>query len=126
MLNYWNKSLHVVRVSLCGMQCFNLNEQTVKILGIHFSYNKKLEEKKNYIAKIENVFKVWRMRDLTMEGKFVIFESLAIISNVVHLALIKAVPICDAEQLNIIEKTLFGKEKKTKIKHSTLRRRYVL
>ena len=116
MLNYWNKSLHGVRVSLCGMQCFNLNEQTVKILGIYFSYNKKLEEKKNYIAKIKNAFKVWKMRDLTMEEKFVIFESLAIISNVVYLALIKAVPICDAEQLNIIEKNFIWQGKKNKNK----------
>ena len=27
-----------------AMQCINLNKETVKILGIHFSYNKKLEE----------------------------------------------------------------------------------
>ena len=33
-----------VRVALCGMQCINLNKETVQILGIHFSYNKKLEE----------------------------------------------------------------------------------
>ena len=31
------------------MQCINLNEETVKIMGIHFSYNKKLEEKNSLI-----------------------------------------------------------------------------
>ena len=39
----------------------NLNGKTVKILGIHFSYKKMLEEEKNFnifIAKIENVLKV--------------------------------------------------------------------
>ena len=77
------------------MQCIIINEETVKILGINFSHNKKLEEEKsfnNHIAKIENVLRVWRMRDLTIEGKIVIFKSLAI-SKIVHLALIKTVPI---------------------------------
>ena len=30
-------ALKGVRVVLCGLQCINLNEETVKILGIHFS-----------------------------------------------------------------------------------------
>ena len=50
-----------VRVALCSMKCINLNKKTVKILGIHFSYNKKLEERKsfnNHIAKMENVLRV--------------------------------------------------------------------
>ena len=82
-------------MALCGMQCIIINEETVKILGINFSHNKKLEEEKsfnNHIAKIENFLRVWRMRDLTIEGKIVIFKSLAI-SKIVHLALIKTVPI---------------------------------
>lgn len=56
-------------------------KKTVRILGIHFSYNKKSEEEKNfsnYMAKIENVSKAWRMRDLAMEGKIAIFKWLAI------------------------------------------------
>ena len=32
-------ALKGLRVALCGMQCISLNEQTVTILGIHFSYN---------------------------------------------------------------------------------------
>ena len=52
-------------------------KKTVRILGIHFSYNKKPEEEKNfsnYMAKIENVLKAWRMRDLAMEGKIALFK----------------------------------------------------
>ena len=41
-------ALKGVRVKLYGMQCISLNEETVKIRGIHFSYNKKLEEEKNF------------------------------------------------------------------------------
>ena len=51
----------------------------LKIMRIHFSYNQKLEEEKNLndeIAKIKNVLKVWRMRDLTNEEKIAIFQKL--------------------------------------------------
>ena len=29
-----------LKVALCGMRCVNLYEDTIKQLGIHFSYNK--------------------------------------------------------------------------------------
>ena len=50
-----------------GMKCVNLNNKSVKILGVHFSYNKDLEQDKNFcehIVKIESVLKLWRMRQL--------------------------------------------------------------
>ena len=40
------------------MKCFNLNNETVKILGVHFSYNKNLEQDKifsEHILKIESI-----------------------------------------------------------------------
>ena len=52
-----------VKVALCGMRCVNLHEDIIKILGIHYSYNKQLENNENfkkYIEKIENVLKLWR------------------------------------------------------------------
>ena len=36
--------LNGVQVALCDMKCVNLNNETVKILGAHFSYNKNLEQ----------------------------------------------------------------------------------
>ena len=33
---------------LCGMECVNLESNAIKILGIHFSYNRRLENDKNY------------------------------------------------------------------------------
>ena len=36
-----------VKVALCGMRCANLHEDTIKILGIHYSYNKQLKNDKN-------------------------------------------------------------------------------
>ena len=52
-------SLNGVQVALCGMKYFNLNNKTLKILGVHFSYNKKnFERDKKFcknIVKIENI-----------------------------------------------------------------------
>ena len=36
--------LNGVQVALCGMKCVNLNNETVKILGVPFSYNKNLKQ----------------------------------------------------------------------------------
>ena len=91
---------------LCGMQYINLNDETVEILRIHFSYNKKLDEEKNFnnhIARTKNVFRVWRMRNVINEEKNVISKSPAISKNV-HLALTKTVSIFRVEQLNIMKK----------------------
>ena len=73
-----------VKVALCGMRFANLFEDIIKILGIHYSYNKQLENNENfkkYIAKIENVLKLWRARNLSHEGKITVFKSLALSKN---------------------------------------------
>ena len=49
-------TLKGVNVALCGMKCLNLTKETVKILGVHFSYNKKLEHEMNF----QSVLRVWR------------------------------------------------------------------
>ena len=70
--------LNGVQVVLCGMKCVNLNNETVKIFGVHFWYNKNLEHDKNFcehIVKIENILKVWRMRKLTLESIITVFKS---------------------------------------------------
>ena len=50
--------LNGVEVALCSMKYVDLNNETVKILGVHFSYNKNLEQDKNFCehdVKIENI-----------------------------------------------------------------------
>ena len=57
------------------MRCVKLHEGTIKILGIHYSYIKQLENDENskkYIAKIENVIKLWKPRNLSLEGKIAV------------------------------------------------------
>ena len=83
--------LNGVQEALCGMKCVNLNNETVKILGIHFSYNKNLEQDKNFskhIAKIESILKLRRIETVNFRRENDgVFKSLAI-SKVIHLLLI--------------------------------------
>ena len=111
-----------VSMELCGMECIDLTKNSVKILGIHFSYNKKIENEENFIKlikKIENVLKIWRIRNLTVQGKITIFKTLAI-SKVIHLALVTNIPQVIIDQLNKIQKDFIWNRKHPKIKHSTL------
>ena len=60
-----------------------------------FCCNNENEEKtnfKNHIAKIKNILKVQRIRELIIEGNIFIFKLLAI-STFIHLALIKTASI---------------------------------
>ena len=42
-------ALKGAKMALCGMTCIELRSNTVKILGIRFSYNKKIGKDKNYL-----------------------------------------------------------------------------
>ena len=111
-----------VKVALCGMRCVNLFEDTIKIFGIHYSYNKQPENDENfkkYIPKIENVLKLWRARNLSLEGKITVFKSLAL-SKITHLALVKTIPPYIIDQLNKKQKNFIWNELNIKIKNSTI------
>ena len=107
-------------MALYGVDYFDLTEDVRKILGIYFSYNKTLEQEKNFlnhIAKIQNISKLRKLRTLTTEGRIIIFKSLAI-SKLIHLALVIEIPT-----INLLTKIQMGfmwKGKNPKIKNSTL------
>ena len=70
-----------VKMALFGMECFDLTSDVIKILGIYFFYNKKLEQEKyffHHIVKIQNILKLWKLRNLSIEGRIVVFKSLAL------------------------------------------------
>ena len=116
-----------VNVALCGMECVNLENDTIKILGIHYSYNQALENDQNFtdqIIKIENVLKLWRSRSLNLEGKITVFKSLAL-SKIIHLALVKTIPNTTIEELNKIQKNFIWNNSKPKIKNCTLSGNYL-
>ena len=62
------------------------------------------------------------MRNLTIEGKVLVFKSLAV-SKIVHLSLITTVPHAIINQLNV-KKSFIWNGKNPKIKHSTLSNSY--
>ena len=47
-------SLRGVEVDLCGIKCVNLKVNTIKILGVHFSYKNKLDMEKNVNRNIKH------------------------------------------------------------------------
>ena len=100
----------------------NRTENSVKTLGIHFSYNKKTENEENFvklIKKIENVPKIWKTRNLIVQSKIKIFKALAIL-KVIHLALVTNVPYVIIDQPNKVQTDFIWKQKQSKKRHSTL------
>ena len=91
-----------VSMKLCELEYIDLTKSSVKILGIHFSYNKKIENEEHFIElikKIEKVLKIWRITNLTVQGKITFFKTLAI-SKIIHLAFDTNVPQVIIDQLN--------------------------
>ena len=92
-------------------------KNTVKVLGVHYFYNKKLENEKNfknYIQKIETVLKIWRMINVTLEEKITIFKTLAI-SKIIHLASVTVLPNFTITWPNKIYKEFIGNHTRPKI-----------
>ena len=98
--------LESVKVAVCGMKCVDLCKDTIKITGVHFSYNKTNQDEKYFletITKIQNVLIIWRMRSLTLEGKIIVFKTLAI-SKIVYLSMMIKVPTEIIVELEKIQK----------------------
>ena len=73
--------LKAVQVTVCGMKCTDLRNETIKILGVYFSYNQKIKDDKdfyNITSNIQGVLNLWKMRNLSLEGKIVAFKVLVI------------------------------------------------
>ena len=95
------------------MKGIDLTEDIIEVLGIYFSYNKTLEQKNNllsHIVKIQNILKLWKLRNLTIEEIIIVFMSLAI-TKIIHLALVIEIPTSIINLLNKIQMDLNGKEK---------------
>ena len=111
-----------VKVAVCGIQCVDLVLDTIKILGTHFSYNEKLKEERNFcliIANIQYVLKLWKLRNLTLEGKILIFKTLAL-SKIIFQAFVTPIPIYVVTKLQKIQKKFLWENSTSKIKHDTL------
>ena len=112
-----------VEMAVCGMQSVDLTRDAIKILGVYFSYNINLMNPKNNcqaITNIHGILKLWRMRNLSIEGKIVAFKTPAI-SKLVYLALLTVIPDHITEEVTKIQKSFIWHDSSPKIKHETLR-----
>ena len=115
-------ALKGVKIALSGTKCIDLRLNSLKLLGIQFSCNKKSENDENFLIQttsIEKVLKLWRMRNLTLEGKVTVFKELAI-SKIFHVTLITNIPTSPMKVLNKTQKEFIWKIINSKLKHSTL------
>ena len=81
-------ALKGVKVAICGIKYINLTKQIIKILGVFFSYVKNFQLENNIrktILNIERILKMWRRRNVTLEGNIIIFKTLAL-SQITFLA----------------------------------------
>ena len=52
-------SLKVVKEAACALTCIDLSNDTIKILGIHFFYNKKFHMQNNFLTTIKKIQQVF-------------------------------------------------------------------
>ena len=105
-------------MALYGMECIDLMDDVIQILNIYFSSNKKLEKEKsflNHIVKIQNILKLWKPRNLTIEGGIVVFKLLAI-SKLIYPALVTEIPTSTIRLLTKIQTESIREGKIRKLK----------
>ena len=98
--------LRDAKMALCALKSLDITKESIKILGVHISDNKKLQDDINFcmiVKNICNMIKLWCMTHLSLEGRIMIFKSLAL-SKKVHLSLLTIVPKSITEELNEIQK----------------------
>ena len=113
---------YVESVQLCGMKSVNLLNDSVKILGIHFSYNSDILRENNFIDvidKIEKVISIRRMRSLTLSGKITVLKTL-VLSKIVFMSFLSNVPISIIEQFEKLQNDFLWDNKRPKVKHTTM------
>ena len=113
-------------MTICGMRCIDLCNKAIKILGTYFSYKCRIKEECNFLKIVSNVqcvLNLWRYRNLTLEGRIVVFKSLAI-SKIVFQALIALVPTHVIKALDTIQTFFLWNNSNPKVKHKTLCKRY--
>ena len=87
-------SLKEVLEAACGLKSINSTTDTIKILGVHFSYNSTLKVQNNFLDTVKSIQQVllsWNGRMLSLDGKIIIFETLSI-SKIVYLAFLTVIP----------------------------------
>ena len=106
---------------VCGVQSIDLTRDTIKILGIYFSCNINLLNL-SYCQAITNfhgILKLWRKRNISIEGKIVVYKT-STTTKLVYLALLTVTPNHIADEVAQIQKSFIWHDSSPKIKHETL------
>ena len=74
-----------VKMVFYGVKCIDLTDDIIKILDL---FKKNFL---NHIVKTQNILKLWKLRNLTIKLRIVVFKSL-VISKIIHLAVVTEVP----------------------------------
>ena len=97
-------SLKGVLEAVCGLKSINSTTDTIKILGVHFSYNNTVKVQNNFldtVKSIQQVLRFWNSRMLLLEERIIIFKTLAI-SKIVYLTFLTVIPNSLIEELQKI------------------------
>ena len=108
-----------VKISFCVIKCIDLTTETIEICGVHFSYNQKLQMHKKITKSVPNMQNLWRMRNITLEWKTIIFKTLAL-SKTVYMTLITSFSEQLTEEMQRIQKVFIWSNLTSKIKNETL------
>ena len=65
-----------VKVAVCEIKCIDLTKDVIKMLGFFLIKNSELEQNfKKTIIGIKKFLRLWQRRNLTLEGKTIIFKT---------------------------------------------------
>ena len=115
-----------VLTALSGVKNVSLMNDSIRGLGVNFTYDSTLFNEKNYVAcikKLQKVLHVWGMRFLSLYGKIILFKSLAF-SKIIYIASMATVPADIIKMLESIHKDFVWDKKRPNIKHLSLIRDY--
>ena len=107
--------------AVCGLNLVDLTVDAINMLGVHFSHNKKAQIRKNFfvtIRDIQKVLRVWNLRNLSLEGRILIFKTLAI--SKICLSLLADVPNIITSEIQNIQKNFLWQFSRPKINDKTL------
>ena len=112
-------SLKGVLEAVCGLKSINLTIHTIKILRVLKDTLKVQNNFLDTVKTIQQVLCFWNSRMLSLEGRIIIFKTLAI-SEIVYLALLTVIPNSLIEELQKIQKTFIWHSSRPKISPKTL------
>ena len=95
----------------------NINCNAIRTLGIFNSYDNDLEDKLNFLDKLKSVkgaMKTWEHRGLSLEGKILIFKSLAL-SKLLCASTMKCQIRKILYQINLMHKNFIWNEKELRL-----------